>query len=128
MMSIIDLATALGEMPPDVVFFYEHAGRSCRPPQTWAEGALEGARKLASAEEWARHECCWFDWSQDERDSREWNKTRPYYPQQACVMHDAQGRAVQSLCGIDFGRKNPDPHGTYVRVVQAELALEAMPS
>jgi hypothetical protein len=129
MLSIQKLAQRLGAMDAPTAFFYEWAGASCLPPQTWAEGRLEGALKLAAAESWARAKGYRFDWTQCDTTSREFSNRRPYYPLQACLMYAPDGvRIVQSLHGIDFGRASPQPHGEYVRVVEAELALQEMPS
>lgn len=109
-------------------FFYENAGASCKPPQTWAEGKLNYALKLAAAETWARANGYRFHWAQCDTTSEEFDDEEPFYPLQACCLVDPDGQLVwaHSLHGIDFGRANPEPHGTYVRVVEAELALGAM--
>lgn len=127
MLTIQKLAGRLGAMDAVTEFFYEWAAQSCKPPQTWAEGRLAGANKLAKAETWARAKGYRFEWSECDTTSQEFSSKRPYYPLQACCMIGPDGiEIVQSLHGIDFGRDNPQPHGTYVRVVEAELALEQM--
>jgi hypothetical protein len=128
-LSIERLAMRLGAMDAVTEFFYENAGASCKPPQTWAEGTLEGALKLAAAETWARRNGYRFHWTQCDTTSQEFSSRRPFYPLQACCLVDPEGRLdwAHSLHGIDFGRENPEPHGAYVRVVEAELALDAMP-
>jgi hypothetical protein len=110
-----------------VEFFYEHAGYSYDPKtQTEAEGRREGALALVKAELWAAGEGISFEWSVDELDSGEWSDDPEPWQQWVCVARDIDGSVRASLGGIDFGRDGDPYNSPYRRVVQAELALEAM--
>ncbi len=107
-------------------FFYEHAGFSYDPKtETAEEGRLRCARELAQAE-YDSSEIS-FDWQVDDCDSSEWSDEQPPYAQWVCFARDVDsGRILASLGGIDFGRDS-EPYGDpYMRVVEAELALEIL--
>ncbi len=110
-------------------FFYAQAGYGYQPDQeTKEQGRRRCAMQLTEAEQWARDNDVSFEWSIDDLDSSEWNDDPEPWAQWRCVAHDEDGAVVASLCGIDFGR-DVEPWGQpYRRVVEAELALEAMPS
>lgn len=118
-------------------FFYEHAGYSWNPQtQTREEGRAQCARALAEAEEVGRERGLSFRWEVDpDVTSADWKgnredggKYRNPWATWCCTAYDADGRAVAHLGGIDFGR-DVEPWGQpYRRVVEAELAREALQS
>ena len=106
-------------------FFWRNAGYGYYPAKETAEQGRERcARNLAAAEGIAREAGYTFDWEQDTLDSSEWSDESPAWPQYVCLMRDVNGRVVQSLCGIDFGKDASGPYGDYRRVVEAELASQ----
>jgi hypothetical protein len=122
-------------------FFFSHAG--------YCVGSrAAGALNLARAEAWAEDNGYTFVWESDDdpelgdhaywcaaarRDKAGYDidgEPIPSYSRSrecdghealVCVMRDADGAVVQSLCGI------LDPDRAYGRVIEAELALEEMP-
>lgn len=103
-----------------VEFFREHAGLSYRPAvETPEQGRERGARELARAERWAKDQGIRFAWADDYHDER------PDYTPQTCeyvVALDEDGNNLTGLGCID------DADDDYRRVIEAELALEAMDS
>ncbi len=94
-------------------FFLKHSGYVKGRRK---EGALDLARSEAIAEAlgW---ECEW------EADEEPWDPgDTDYEPKEVlgCVLKDADGEVLDSLWGI------ADPDKNYVRVVEAELASEAL--
>lgn len=116
----------MDDMTPDETFFYVHAAYSYGPDETPEQGKARCAREYAKAESDARDSDVSYQWDLDpDIDSREFYDGEPYRLWQ-CVAYDATENVVASLHGIDLG---PDgtPHGTpYRRVVEAELATEAL--
>jgi hypothetical protein len=108
-------------------FFYEHAGYSYDPKkETPEQGRRKCARALARAEAKAYDKGITYKWDVDDTDSSEWSDERPAWQQWYCIAYNRKGAAIASLSGIDFGR-NGEPWGDpYRRVVEAELALEAI--
>lgn len=98
-------------------FFYERAGHSA-------------AQLLADAEARACSLGYTFSWSIDpDIDS---SSFRPYtektYDLWCCLCRDPEGKPASSLGGIDFGADKEPWGDPYCRIVQAELALEALSS
>ena len=112
----------------DAQFFYDKSGYSYDPAkETKEQGRKRGARRLANAEAWASQTGVSFEWEQDDITNEEFSNSRPFYYLWRVLARDASGKVVSSLCGVDFGR-DQEPWGQpYKRVVEAELALEAMP-
>lgn len=116
--------------PSPTAFFYRHAGYSypqaATPVQQRAH-RLNGARALAKAEADARDAGISFDWAIDHGStSADWSDEKSAWCQWRCIARNAEGLNVASLWGIDFGRDG-DPWGDpYRRVVEAELATEAL--
>jgi hypothetical protein len=88
------------------------------------------AASLARAEEYAQAQGWTFEWEGDYVDDgpRDWGWStadvarweRSEHEQQVCILRNAAGLVLGSLCGIwDASRE-------YMRVVEAELASEAM--
>lgn len=109
-------------------FFLKHAGYSYDLiTETKAQGqrrcakALVNAEKISCASGWS------FEWAIDQYStSEDLNDEIEAYELWQCVMRDIDGNVLASLHGIDFG-PGADPWGDpYRRVVQAELALEAI--
>lgn len=94
-------------------FFYDNAG--------WIVGRrAEGALELARAERWAADNGLGFSWEPDYDDCGDGGTT----PNErfGCILRDVDGNVLTSLWSIG------DPSPEYCRVVEAELALEAMGS
>ena len=110
-----------------VRFFYDHAGWSYHPDtETPHEGRLRGARALAKAERWAQEAGISFYWDFD----TEGDEPEPGYVFMRCDAYtdglvDGGGpQVVTSIGGID--EREDQPNLDYRRVIEAELALEAM--
>lgn len=113
--------------PRAVAFFYEHAGPSYNPTsESPEEGRMRTALDLAQAESWAERkgiECEWVeDWEVLDH-VREYDGY-DHEPEtcEVAVLKSRKGHVLASLGCID------DATDDYRRVVQAELALEAMPA
>lgn len=106
-------------------FFYLNAGWSYDPhKQTKEEGRQECARALAMAERWATETGVEYRWEIDQ-DGPPWRDDDDDNTYWSCVAIDDDYECVASLGGIDFVTGEPWGEG-YRRVVEAELALEAM--
>lgn len=113
----------------DYSFFHKHAGYSYDPAtETKEQGRRRCAKDLANAEALARNAGYVYRWQIDqETDSREFSDRRPYYALWCCICLSSDGGLVlASLFGIDFGRDGQPWGNPYKRVVEAELALEAL--
>ena len=124
-------------------FFLKHAGYSYNPQtQSPMQGRVQCARKLAAAERKARDAGVSYQWEIDAScDSLtefapgikpiRGTKTR-YSLWQCCAIgprdddYRGAGEVLASLGGIDFGRDGEPWGDPYRRVVEAELALEAL--
>ena len=105
-------------------FFYDHAGFSYNP-------ATRSASDLARAETYAAGHDWEFTWEPDfDADASfvdtwdslaqaDWNSTD--HECEVCILRDSDGNILSS-CGGIF-----DADSDYRRVIQAELALEALP-
>lgn len=116
-------------------FFLKHAGYSHDPMiETAMQGRIRCARGLAKDEREARNAGFTFAWSVDPDSNsagmEESIEPADYftdpYPHYQCCMLNADGRIVNSLHGIDFGRDGSPYGDSYKRVVEAELAGEGM--
>ena len=110
-----------------VQFFILNAGFSYNPAtETPAQGRYRGARKLAAAESRASREGYSFDWMPSDIVSSDFCDDEPAWQLWDCLMRDPAGHVVGSLSAIDFGR-DTEPWGQdYRRVVEAEIACEAL--
>lgn len=112
----------------DQAFFWRHGGFSFDPH---AETPEQGRKRCAinSADDESRGMTAGlsFEWQIDlDIDSSEWDDDPDPWQTWNCVCRDSSGRIVSSLCGIDFGR-NGEPWGDpYRRVVEADLASDAL--
>lgn len=109
-------------------FFYRWAGWSYQPAtETPPQGRARCAKALATAERRARGVLT-FEWSIDPiSTSLDWCDERPAWQQWECVARNVEtGRVVASLHAIDFGRDGEPWGDPYRRVVEAELASEAI--
>jgi hypothetical protein len=117
------------KMTPEERFFWLNAGFCYDPKtQTKAQGHRECAEKLAEAESLARRMNWMYEWNDD------WtvNSHQKYYGTDSaykdgepdtceyCVLYDEHREHLASLGCID------DADANYRRVIEAELALEAM--
>lgn len=114
--------------PDPVGFFYQHAGYSYNPAtETPEQGRRKCARALARAERAGSDAGLGFRWSIDpDTDSSDWNDDPEPWAQWVCECVDADGETVACLGGIDFGRDGEPWGDPYQRVVEAELAAEAL--
>jgi hypothetical protein len=112
-------------MDIDAAFFEQNAGYARQPDETDDAARARCAGDLVKAERWAQNAGVTFDWSDD------WHVTdhRAEYdcyndggPEtcQSCTCYSSNGDVLASLGCID------DATDDYRRVVEAELALEAM--
>lgn len=132
-------------------FFLKHAGYSWNEKtETRMQGRVKGARALARAEREARDGGFTYRWSIDPDSlSSDWaehntedppiradgsradggscgcSKCDPWQVWQ-CAMYNSDGHIVNSLHSIDFGRDGEPWGDPCKRVVEAELALEAL--
>jgi hypothetical protein len=81
---------------------------------------------MAEAERKGREAGLSFEWSLDNETDASFRDTRSPYHLWICVCHDADGLAKSSLGGIDLGRDGSPFADLYRRVVEAELAMEAI--
>jgi hypothetical protein len=109
-------------------FFYRHAGFSYDPAtETREQGRRRRARMLAQAERDARVYGLSFAWNVDpDVDSSDWSDDRPAWQVWECHAMNRDGDMLACLGGIDFGRDGSPEGEAYARVVEAELAQEAM--
>lgn len=118
-----------GPLSKDERFFFDHMGYSYKPPETKQEGLTRCAREAAVAEQRAREAGFSFDWSTDpEIDSSDFSDEPNPWQLWQCIARDGAGNIVASLHGIDFGRDGEPWGNSYRRCVEAELALEGLPS
>jgi len=120
------MKTSILQSPVD--FFFAQAGYSYNPKtQTKLQGRWACARSLAEAERNGSDAGLSFEWEIDPiSDSSEFSNKKPAWQLWACCCRDAQGKVQSSLCGIDFGRDGSPWGEPYRRVVEAELASEAL--
>lgn len=107
-----------------VDFFYKHAGYGHGPGETPEQGRKRGAIALAKAEQEAAARGWRVEWSEDPEG---WDSLGDIDPDDVreilqAVLYDEEGNVLGSLGSI----VNPDRN--YSRVVEAEIALEALPS
>jgi hypothetical protein len=103
-------------------FFYRNAGSSYTPgKETEEQGKRRGAKKLAKAEREAAKRGWTVEW---EHDPEPWDGDDDDQPSEVlnAVLRDKNGKVLASLGAIG------DPSRSYGRVVEAELALEALGS
>lgn len=109
-----------------VAFFFEHAGLSYDPAtETPDQGRRRSAQAYADAESWAGEIGATFEWSDDWSIDHEaefdcYDNGGPETCE-SLVMLSASGEILASLYCVD------DATDDYRRVVEAELAWEAMP-
>jgi hypothetical protein len=113
---------------PAVAFFLENAGSSYDPSkETKEQGQLRGAKLLAKAERQASQRGFTYNWSIDPHtDSSDFDDDPEPWALWQCAMYNAEGRIVNSLHGIDFGRDGKPWGDNYKRVVEAELATDGL--
>jgi hypothetical protein len=109
----------------NVKFFFDHAGWNYNPKtETKKEGRIRCARSLADAEQLAQSYGLQFRWQDDWAvgdHTREFDYKSNPSTCESCVCEDGEDNVLASLSCID------DADDNYRRVVEAELALEAIP-
>lgn len=103
-------------------FFYQHAGYSYDPKtETKRQGRIRCAKDYARAEAYAKAAGWRVHW-EDEQEP--WDGDIPEPDYLFCgLLYNAEGDILASLGMIGVN----DPNDPYLRVVAAELALEAIP-
>lgn len=111
-----------------VSFFFENAGYSYDPAtESPDDGRRRCAESLATAEREAHEGGFFYRWSIDElTDSSDFDDDPESWQLWQCAMYNADGRIVNSLHGIDFGRDGEPWGDNYRRVVEAELAVDGL--
>ncbi len=113
-------------LTPDQLFFYLNAGYSHDPKTETAEqGRIRCARQLAEAEEISERMDWEFDWAWDECPDLSWMSDEDREQEHevlCCRIPDPKNPrySLATLCGIT------DPDSKYRRVIEAELASEAI--
>ena len=115
-------------------FFLKNAGYSYGKDETKQQDRISGARALAKVEREATRGGFTYAWSIDQfttsadwiDDNKEGGRNCDPWQTWQCVMLNSDGRIVNSLHGIDFGRDRSPWGDSYRRVVEAELALEGI--
>ena len=104
-------------------FFFDNAGCSYDPKtETKQEGQARGAAELAKAMHYALDKGWTFEWDHDAGESCNCGEKNCGHTVEYCLLEDASNgnRILGSLSGICGATAD------YRRVVEAELALEAM--
>ena len=110
----------------DVQFFYDNAGWSYDPSsETSEQGRTRWAIQLMEAEDHAFREGYRYEWANDWEGDHSYTKQSEFEGYEVatcetCTLYDEDGNVLASLGCID------DATDDYRRVVQAELAYEAM--
>lgn len=110
-------------------FFLRNAGYSWNPcTETREQGRRRTAHALADAERRGSSTGLAFSWEVDhDQDSSQWSDDAPPYDQWLCTCWDTEtNRVLSSLGCIDFGRAGSPYSEPYRRIVEAELAAEAL--
>lgn len=108
-------------------FFFEHAGWSYTPgKETAKQGRWRCARALATAEREGSKAGFSFEWEYDGMTSADWTDAKPAWATWECVCRNVNGKTRATLCGVDFGRGGQPWDNPCRRVVEAELASEAL--
>lgn len=111
---------------PAFMFFLENQGLSVYPSETYEDAAVRCALGAARDEATAERVGIEFEWSPDDViDSSDFSDEQPPWALWECVAR-YNGRIVASLGGVDFGRDRDPWMDNYRRVVEAELAHEAL--
>jgi hypothetical protein len=119
-------AKARKQLTVDQFFFYQHAGYSHNPKTETAEqGRLRCAVELAEAEAIGQRLGYEFDWEGDSDPDLSWmsdDEREQEHEVLCCRIPDPDNTrySLASLCGIT------DPDSNYRRVIEAELASEAI--
>jgi hypothetical protein len=117
-------AKARKQLTPDQFFFYQNAGYSYdTKTETAEQGRIRCAMELAQAEQYARNLGWEFEWEWDPDLSWMTDEEREHdHEVLCCRIPDPENSrySLASLCGIT------DPDSSYRRVIEAELASEAL--
>jgi hypothetical protein len=116
---------AVQSLTQDQRFFYEHAGYSYKAPETATQGRIRCAIELAQAEEYALNLNWEFEWDWDECPDLSWMSEEEQNEDHEVlcariVNPDDRRHSLASVCGIT------DPDSNYRRVIEAQLASEAL--
>ena len=107
---------------PAELFFFDRAGYSYDPKtETATQGRWRGALALADAERRARENVWTAEWEPDVWPHGHAGCDCEHLEHMSCVLYDRRGVVLASLGSICGAGQNG-----YARVVEAELALEAL--
>ena len=111
-----------------VRFFFSNAGYSYDPKtETPLQGRWKCAHALADAEYEAWGKGYSFHWEVDsDITSADWRDDCEPYATWWCACRNPDGEIVATLGGVDFGPDGEPWGNDYARVVEAELAFEAI--
>lgn len=117
-----------------VEFFLKHSGYVGQAGATKAmqrKQRRENAVRLARAEEYAKEKGWRFDWEEEQEPDLSWleeGDDPSEHETLTVLLRDEHGHVLGSLGNVDFLRHGHDRENReYGRLVEAELALEAMP-
>jgi hypothetical protein len=118
------LARARKQLTPDELFFFEHAGWGYDPKKETAQaGRLRCAKDLARAEMIADQLDWYYEWEQDQDPDLSWMSEEEQAKEHevlVCRLFDSKDRVLEAIGGVTDADRN------YGRVIEAELALEAL--
>lgn len=118
-------AKARKVLTPDQFFFYQNAGYSYAKTETPQQGRIRCAKALAESEAIGKRLEYVFEWDWDECPDLSWmseEEREQEHEVLCCRIVDPENPrySLASLCGIT------DPDHNYRRVIEAELASEAI--
>lgn len=117
-------ARAVKVLTPTELFFFDNAGYSYNPKkETAQQGRIQCAKDLAFAELTAERMQWSYSWIWDTDPDLSWMSEEERSQEHetfVCILNDADGNWLESLGGIT------DPSNDYRRVIEAELAAEAL--
>lgn len=104
-------------------FFYANAGFSYDPKtESPEQGRKRCSEALATAERDGASSGFTFEWTEDDG---EFSDDDRHVQLWICICRHKVGDALATLGGIDLGEEEP-PQAIYCRVIQAELAMQAL--
>jgi hypothetical protein len=113
-------AKATKQLTPVELFFYDNAGYSYSQDEAPEAGRIRCAKSLAKAEQYAQNLGWEYEWQNDNDADLSWlAEGETVETCEGCILR-GEADVLESLWGIT------DASDNYRRVVEAELALEAL--